>query len=195
MDSPSSAEYFCFKDCLAQRLISSVMSTRSTDLSPSSSDASELDDFVSYLASEIWPTLPETIRKASYETQTSIPDLETLSLDTTPTSFIDTLISYGLSPDEEGCQSFVRKVLDIYIRDVTSPPPVWSKTRTEECEMCERDGVPLTYHHLIPRSVHDKALKKKWHTEAMVNSVAWLCRCGVSPKAVRLWLKPVGTLC
>ena len=42
-------------------------------------------------------------------------------------------------------------------------------------EICERE-VPLTYHHLIPREVHDKVLKKKWHPEAMLNSVAWLCR-------------------
>ncbi len=52
---------------------------------------------------------------------------------------------------------------------------MWFKTRTTECEICERE-VPLTYHHLIPREVHDKARKKKWHPEAMLNSVAWLCR-------------------
>ena len=52
---------------------------------------------------------------------------------------------------------------------------MWSKTRTTECEICERE-VPLTYHHLIPREVHDKVRKKKWHPEAMLNSVAWLCR-------------------
>ena len=31
-----------------------------------------------------------------------------------------------------------------------------------------------------PREVHAKALKKKWHPEAMLNSVAWLCRCASS---------------
>jgi len=36
--------------------------------------------------------------------------------------------------------------------------------------------VPLTYHHLIPREVHRKVLKRGWHREDMLNSVAWLCR-------------------
>ena len=36
--------------------------------------------------------------------------------------------------------------------------------------------MPLTYHHLIPREVHKKVLKRGWHEEAVLNSVAWLCR-------------------
>ena len=33
----------------------------------------------------------------------------------------------------------------------------------------------LTYHHLIPREMHDTAVKRGWHPEWMLNRVAWLC--------------------
>lgn len=34
----------------------------------------------------------------------------------------------------------------------------------------------MTYHHLIPRQMHDKALKRGWHKEWELGKVAWLCR-------------------
>lgn len=34
----------------------------------------------------------------------------------------------------------------------------------------------MTYHHLIPKSTHERVLKRGWHTEDKLNSVAWLCR-------------------
>ena len=44
------------------------------------------------------------------------------------------------------------------------------------CEICNRTWIPLTYHHLIPRGVHAKVLKRAWHTEDQLENVAWLCR-------------------
>jgi hypothetical protein len=67
-------------------------------------------------------------------------------------------------------------VFHTYITSVTSPPPIWVTTRTTACELCERDWVPLTYHHLIPKSTHERVLKRGWHTEEKLNSVAWICR-------------------
>jgi hypothetical protein len=96
-------------------------------------------------------------------------------INSTPIAVIDTLVSYRFSSDHDDAQSFLRKVIDDFVEDVTAPPPVWSMTRTKECEICERE-VPLTYHHLIPRSVHDLVLKQGWHVKEMLGSVAWLCR-------------------
>ncbi|KAI0782773.1 hypothetical protein C8Q75DRAFT_786777 [Abortiporus biennis] len=172
-------QYTLFKDALAKKIISKPgMLADPTTLPSSSLDDeafNDLDDFTSFLSSEVWPNLPKSLREATHESRTSIPDLDSVPLDNTPTSFIDTLISCGLSDDSESAISFLRKVLEDYIDDATAPPPVWSKTRTKECEICERE-VPLTYHHLIPRETHAKVLKKKWHPESMINSVAWLCR-------------------
>ncbi|KAF8063590.1 hypothetical protein FPV67DRAFT_253339 [Lyophyllum atratum] len=166
----TSSQYSLFKDSIAKRILLHPETQRQTQ------DSSELDDFSSYLASESWSTLPESIRTASYETRASVPtDIDTVPLDSTSTSFTDTLISYGFALDHDESLKFLRKALANYLDDACAPPPVWSSTRTTECEICERE-VPLTYHHLVPRSTHTKALKKKWHTEAMLNSVAWLCR-------------------
>lgn len=143
--------------------------------SSAASDDSDIDDFASYLADEVFPSLPETLQRATYETREAVPDSDDMGLDNTPVSFTDTLISYGLADDLEGALQLLRKAIGDYVDDACAPPPIWSATRALECEMCER-RVPLTYHHLIPRSTHAKALKKGWHPESMLNSVAWLCR-------------------
>ncbi|KAJ7128697.1 hypothetical protein C8R44DRAFT_616091 [Mycena epipterygia] len=170
-----SPQFLILQDSLARRLLS-CPELQNPSLEPAAATEPELDDFSSYLAHEVWPTLPALFLEASYETRSNIPDdIESISLDSTPVSFIDTLVSYGLASDFEECQTFLRKVLADYVTYACAPPPVWSSTRAKECEICERE-IPLTYHHLIPRSTHAKAVKKKWHPTSMLNSVAWLCR-------------------
>lgn len=170
-------QYSIFKDCLARRVLAEpgVLGQSSDD----SDDSDALDDFTSYLADEIWPALPPTLQRATHENRSQVPDVDDLPLDSIPPSFSDTLVSCGLVPDADADSDsslrFLRRVLKDYVAEACAPPPMWSKTRTTECEICERE-VPLTYHHLIPREVHDKVLKKKWHSETMLNSVAWLCR-------------------
>lgn len=162
-------QFTTFKDALARRFLAQ------SGISDADLDSSALDDFTSYLAQEVWPSLPPAVREATHESRADVPDVDSLPLDAVPTSFADTLISYGISDDSDAASIFLRKTLADYVADATAPPPVWSKTRTSECEICERE-VPLTYHHLIPRQVHAKALRKGWHSQAMLNSVAWLCR-------------------
>jgi hypothetical protein len=159
-----SEQFTIFKDSLARRFIAQP-----------AAETSDLDDFTSYLADEVWPFLPAVLRDASYDTRDKLPDIDTICLDNTPTSFVDTLVSYGLSSDDDAALKFLRKVIEAYIAQICAPLPPWKSTYTSECELCER-AVPLTYHHLIPRSTHKKALKSKWHPERMLNSVAWLCR-------------------
>lgn len=180
------SQYGTFKDCLARHIIAKSVSASSA--SPEDDvDGSQLSDFSSYLSHEVWPTLPPSFHNASYETRPSLPVLDTdldsgsmstmLRLENIPTSFSDSLISYGICDDWDSAVEFLRKVVVDYMHEACKPPPVWSATRKDhkECEMCERE-VPLTYHHLIPRSMHTRVLKKKWHPESMLGSVAWLCR-------------------
>jgi len=175
-----SSQYALFKDCIARKILQ-VQGIQGTSTNADDSD-SALDDFASYLATEAWSTLPAVAKDATYETRESvsksIPDPESdecLPLDSTSRGFTETLVSYGIVTDEEDALKLLRKVLVEYLEQACAPPPVWSSTRTKECEICERE-VPLTYHHLIPRSTHAKVLKKGWHHESMINSVAWLCR-------------------
>lgn len=140
-----------------------------------------LDEFSTYLATETWEVIPTSLRDLSFATS-PIPSYSTPSSlpFSIPPTIPDTLITYAVSSDEDDVQRFIHEVVTSYIESATAPPPVWKSTRTEECEICERQ-VPLTYHHLIPRSTHDKVLKKGWHPEEMLNSVAWLCRYVVRP--------------
>jgi hypothetical protein len=169
-----STQFGLFKDALARRLLSHPAFRDSTGTADNDSGEVELDEFTSYLATEVWPSIPSSLRSASRESQPTL-DLDALPLDATPLSFTDTLISYRIAPDTDDALKLLRHVTSDYIANACAPPPVWSSTRGRECEICERD-VPLTYHHLIPRSTHAKAVKKKWHAPSMINSVAWLCR-------------------
>ncbi|KAH8103401.1 hypothetical protein BXZ70DRAFT_728133 [Cristinia sonorae] len=173
----SGSQFSLFKDCFAKRLISrgGILEASSTD------ETEDLDDFTLYLSSEIWPTLPKIVREATHETRDDVPAPDSTPSFTIETivsqapAFTDTLASCGVPDAADVAVRLLSKVLEDYIAEACAPPPVWSRTRTTECEICERE-VPLTYHHLIPREVHAKVLKKKWHPESMLNSVAWLCR-------------------
>ena len=63
------------------------------------------------------------------------------------------------------------------VTTITNPPPPPSSTRGQitACELCARDWINLSYHHLIPRFVHDKAVKRGWHRKEDLQNVAWLC--------------------
>ncbi len=166
--STSSTQFSLFRDCIAQQLIS----RQKTD----SDDTAELDEFVDFLAEEAWPTFPPVFQEATYQSRTGVPEAGEIDLDLiTSPAFTDTLVSYGIVGDDEDAIKLLWKVAEDYRTEACAPPPVWSNTRTTECEICERE-VPLTYHHLIPRSTHDKVLKRGWHDESLINSVAWLCR-------------------
>ena len=91
-------------------------------------------------------------------------------------SVSDTLCVYGLIPESSEFPSFLHQIFRDYITAVTASPPPWNETRTTACQICGRDWISLTYHHLIPKEVHAKALKRSWHPEWLLNSVAWLCR-------------------
>lgn len=146
-------------------------------------------ELVQYLADEIFNSLALELRSLSYHVLQNdrllaekytdpIPSAAFESLlSLIPPSITDTLSTYSLlTAPKSDLQSFLTPVLSAYISTATAPPPPWISTRTSACEICDRDWVPLTYHHLIPRGVHAKVLKRGWHEEHMLNSVAWLCR-------------------
>ncbi|KAJ5748181.1 uncharacterized protein N7511_009877 [Penicillium nucicola] len=146
-----------------------------------------------FLASETFTSFPEPLQTLSYTATQHDHTLSTLYVpadaDTPlergtlekictpiPLSVTDSLAVYGIIPDAVDLPDFLSPILSEYTTSVTAGPPVWSDTRTDACEICERDWIPLSYHHLIPRGVHAKVVKKGWHEEWMLNSVAWLCR-------------------
>ena len=152
-------------------------------------DASELADFAQYLSEEIFGSLPKDLQELTYhKVQVDIELLEKYNEDITseeleniisllPATVTDSLTSYAIvSPPQSDAISFLSPVLVSYTAAVIAPPPPWISTRTSACEICDREHLPLTYHHLIPRAVHAKVMKRGWHEEHVLNSVAWLCR-------------------
>lgn len=152
-------------------------------------DPSQLVEFSDFLANEIFPSLPHELQTISYQAlqddvrlsdKWSLPlSLNTYEeiMDLIPPSVNEGLEAYGLiQPPTSDLQSFLSPVISTYLTAATAAPPKWIETRASACEICERDWMPLTYHHLIPKAVHAKVLKRGWHDEKQLNSVAWLCR-------------------
>ncbi|KAK4990687.1 hypothetical protein LTR50_002387 [Elasticomyces elasticus] len=152
-------------------------------------DAAELADFMDYLAVEIFTALPADLRTLSYtaiqndallSSSYTVPfDSKTLDklLAHVPPTVIDSLVSYSLLPDPTDFSKTLDRVFASYVSAATAAPPEHTPlTRGTACEICEREHIPLTYHHLIPKQVHTKVLKRGWHKEWELNKVAWLCR-------------------
>ncbi|KAF8475678.1 hypothetical protein BDZ91DRAFT_710117 [Kalaharituber pfeilii] len=172
----NSSNLTIFRDCLAPVIYRKFTSLTEED----SSDISDLAEFIEYLSHEVFLCIPASFQRLEYTGKDASAkdlalDLSTFPIHTIPTSFTDSLISYGLVGDEEDAEKLLMQVMEVYVSEATKPPPVWVSTRKAECEICERN-VPLTYHHLIPKSTHTKVLKRGWHPEHMLNSVAWICR-------------------
>lgn len=162
-----------------------------------SRDAEELADFTDYIASLTFDSLPVELQTITHQIWANNPTIQEKyslpltsadirehivgSLDATVS---ESLITYGIiTPPAEDVADLLAPVLTSYLAAITTPPPTpvtSSATTTRgkacECELCERDWVPLTYHHLIPRFVHAKAVKRGWHREEDLQNVAWLCR-------------------
>ncbi|KAF3005094.1 hypothetical protein E8E13_009904 [Curvularia kusanoi] len=165
--------------------------TTTTANTSTSTDAEDLGEFIDYLSNLIFPSLPPSLRTLSYPLYRASPTLQDLYsaplassttstlLASIPPDALSNLESYALLPpssDTHDAHNLLTPVFTAYITAVTLPPPIWATTRTSECELCDRDWVPLTYHHLIPKSTHERVRKRGWHGEEVLNSVAWLCR-------------------
>ncbi|THX02914.1 hypothetical protein D6D18_03898 [Aureobasidium pullulans] len=149
----------------------------------------DLGETIEYLASEIFPSFPDDLRVLSYSDvqndkqlaeKYSVPldsDVYEDLLQPMPLSVSDSLTSYGLLSDPTDLPRLLEPVFTSYITSrITAPPEFAPSSRATECEICEREHLPLTYHHLIPRAVHAKVVKRGWHASWELNKVAWLCR-------------------
>ena len=160
-------------------------------------NAQELAEFAEYLSSEIFSSLPEELQNLTYRTwreseflqsSFSLPIAEDAlsSTITLPVTIIETLTTYNIistdpdaiSPLPSSPEAFMIPILTDYITELTKSPVSASVARSTvtECELCDRDWVPLTYHHLIPRFIHDKVVKRGWHRKEDLQNAAWLCR-------------------
>ncbi|GAP91579.2 putative proline-specific permease [Rosellinia necatrix] len=150
----------------------------------------DLADFTDYIATEIFTCLPTDLKTADYHDYTSTPALHRryvlpLTGADIPThlpqldpSVADSLAAYGITDEERrGVPELLAPVLTGFLGALATPPPPPRATHADAggCEICGRDWVGLSYHHLIPRFVHAKAVRRGWHRACDLQSVAWLC--------------------
>lgn len=162
--------------------------------------ADDLAEFVDYLASETFDLLPDELRtlahhvwiadaslRAKYgvaedgSTSAGVPIPGTLyparvtellpTLDPSPVA--DSMEAYDVGTAAE----IVAPALSSYMVAVAAAPapPRSTRDQAEGCEICGRDWINLSYHHLIPRFVHAKVVKRGWHRADELQNVAWLC--------------------
>jgi hypothetical protein len=91
------------------------------------------------------------------------------------------LLNFGCCPDEKD----VMFVCETVIEDLAEPPAEdeeeddgYNSDKTYddgECVLCERT-MPLTFHHLIPRTTHKKMSKRYEMDKKEMNRGIWLCR-------------------
>lgn len=96
-----------------------------------------------------------------------------------PSSIPDSLLTYNLIPSPCNLEPWLEKVLSGYITTTILPLPEHdfsSDAKATGCQICEREHLPLTYHHLIPRQMHAKAVRRGWAQQWELQKVAWLCR-------------------
>ncbi len=154
-------------------------------------DAEELAEFIEYLASTTFACLPDELRTLDHHTWAQSADLQARYAvplagqdipDLVPAldpSVSDSLEAYGIvNSHDSGTDALLAAVLGAYVEALATPPPPPSASRgsVTACEICGRDWIPLTYHHLIPRFVHAKAVRRGWHPAEALQNVAWLCR-------------------
>ena len=142
------------------------------------------------MAEEIYASIPEQLRAISYGAikddqdlaeKYAVPldrDVVIQIVESLPPEICDSFCSYGLIEDPSDLERFLDRVLNAYVTTVTTAPseytPELIASRPDGCEICGREQLQLTYHHLIPRQVQGKALKRGWHKEWQLNKVCWL---------------------
>ncbi|KAI2634439.1 YisB protein [Xylaria nigripes] len=145
----------------------------------------DLADFTDYIATETFVCLLPELKTVDYHDYTASSNQTPLPLTSAEIpsylpilnpSIADSLSAYGIiDEDIQGINEFLAPVLTSFLTHLSTPPPPPSSTRADACEICGRDWINLTYHHLIPRFVHDKAVRRGWHRECDLQNVAWLC--------------------
>lgn len=227
-----SNNYDVFRDSLSAVLVQRLTQTptkparrskhqqnKSPEPGPLPDDAEDLSDFIDYIGSEIFTTLPARLRTLDWHTwSTSLSLQSAYSLPLTAqdvSPLVTTLdpsisdsrtapplsatlplthpvLAYGITTSTETAPlpstssalvltlpDLLAPILTAYLTTLTTPPPPPSSTKVQAqasgCEICGRDWISLSYHHLIPRFVHAKAVKRGWHRPDELQNVAWLC--------------------
>lgn len=102
----------------------------------------------------------------------------------TPSVVIDSLVAYGLfsssseTSQEDFFSNLYEDLLDSIAENKANVGTQIAPSQIRACQLCARSYIPLTAHHLIPRQVHAKAVKRGWVVDLneCQTRIAWICR-------------------
>jgi len=202
-DVDDSKNYELFRDTLSavliQRLSKPQQRTRrqrrppapdvTNEAADEEEDDGDLDEFIEYIASSAFACLPEELRSlthhgwaasAAMQERYAVPLTGARAADllsALDVSAADSLAAYSITGRDQDPTELLAPVLSSYVAAASTPPPapISTKSQATACELCHRDYINLTYHHLIPRFVHAKAVKRGWRRPDELQNVAWLC--------------------
>ncbi|CAK7240860.1 MAG: hypothetical protein STHCBS139747_002312 [Sporothrix thermara] len=175
-----------------------------TTAPPQDNPADDLAEFVDYLARETFDLLPDDLRTLAHHAWVADASLRSkygeaddgstsggvpapgpltaarvaaLLPGLEPSPVADSMQAYGVVDEQRTAAEVVAPALSVYLAAAAAapPPPRSTRDQADGCEICGRDWLPLSYHHLIPRFVHAKAVKRGWHRPDELQNVAWLC--------------------
>lgn len=143
---------------------------------------------IQYLANEVYDGMPDHIRRRPRLNNEEVEQLLEESsmaqlVAATPVAVIDSLQTYGLlDSGPETAPDFLTGIYTAYLNSLVDKPHTTDQgsapARPAECELCGRDWITLTVHHLIPREMWPKAIKRGWivNEEEGHRRIAWICR-------------------
>lgn len=146
---------------------------------------------IQFLAIEIFTSLPDRFcslsagaidaeSKLDESSNGSVIGTATMSslIAPLPLSVADSLVTFGVVKAQADVDIFLAQILRVYVGSGTAQHATAAATDTkpEACELCERSWIPLTQHHLVPRAIASKAVKRGWVDDRETSNLAWLCR-------------------
>ncbi|PSK53930.1 hypothetical protein B9Z65_7736 [Elsinoe australis] len=203
IDADEEQNHAIFRECLSELVTSRLAPTKErrrvkgrkneikpvAKVEPEGEAVEELGEFIDYLATEIFTSLPNELQRLSYndiQNDQVLKEKYSTPLDsevydaifvTLPPTVSESFDVYALLPTTMDLSRLLEPVFTAYVTAVTTAPPEHDiSVRATECEICDRSQLPLTYHHLIPKQMHAKAVKRGWAKEWELAKVAWLCR-------------------
>ncbi|CAG8528676.1 14936_t:CDS:2 [Acaulospora morrowiae] len=132
--------------------------------------ALEEEDFVEYLSEQVWDLgiLDDSKVKNGNETgRNSKENSSTLTEQEIITRIFeivkDDFITFEVCNDEEQCLEICKDIV-VKWKSVSNPSASAETSLPGTCTLCHRH-MPLTFHHLIPRMMHKRVLKKGLFTK------------------------------
>lgn len=113
-----------------------------------------------------------------------LPDLAEITSHPLYATLADHLTELCAISDTHELESVVSSLLETYVAvplpSSSSSADIRPTGLPSECELCEREGIPLTIHHLFPRSEHTHLLKRRpddfTRHALIVTHRAYICR-------------------